>query len=273
MQGASADAGSLGAALRDYGLAELASAEEQLALPGSRVHDGIHQARKAIRRTRAMLGLVRTMLGPGGRLVDRELRRMNQRLSPLRDAHALVQTLDRLRTKARNDHTRSVLAHAQRVAVRRRTALARGAAFRQTLRDECSVLGVLRAALQALPWATVSALVVSDAMVRASHRTDVMRQRAMVHGHDEDWHRWRRSMRRLSQQHRAVVAAGLVVPQSEFDKHLTVQLGVMQDLSLLIAHCQGTSPFSKATRLELREFAERSLARQRKRIRSVVPGD
>ena len=80
-------------------------------------------------------------------------------------------------------------------------------------------------------------------------------------------------MRRLSQQHRAVVAAGLEVPQSEFDKHLTVQLGVMQDLSLLIAHCQGTSPFSKATRLELREFAERSLARQRKRIRSVVPGD
>ena len=171
MQGASADAGSLGAALRDYGLAELASAEEQLALPGSRVHDGIQQARKAIRRTRAMLGLVRTMLGPGGRLVDRELRRMNQRLSPLRDAHALVQTLDRLRTKARNDRTRSVLAHAQRVAVRRRTALARCAAFRQTLRDECSVLGVLRAALQALPWATVSALVVSDAMVRASQTT------------------------------------------------------------------------------------------------------
>ena len=164
-------------------------------------------------------------------------------------------------------------AHAQRVEVRRRTALARCAAFRQTLRDECSVLGVLRAALQALPWATVSALVVSDAMVRASHRTDVMRQRAMAHGHDEDWHRWRRSMRRLSQQHRAVVAAGLVVPQSELDKHLTVQLGVMQDLSLLIAHCQGTSPFSKATRRELREFAERSLARQRKRIRSVVPGD
>lgn len=271
MRDGSADAGSLGAALRDYGLAELAFAEEQLGSRGSRVHDGIHLARKAIRRTRAMLALGKPVLGPGGRLIDRQLRRMNHRLSPLRDAHALVETLDRLRTKARNDQARAVLAHAHNVAVRRRTAMARGATFKQVLRDERSVLLVLRAALQALPWSTVTEPLVSDAMARASHKADAMCQRAMAHGHAEDWHRWRRSMRRLSQQHRAVVAAGLVVPQSEFDKHLTVQLGVMQDLSLLIAHCQGESPFSKATRLDLRHFAERSLARQRKRIRSVLP--
>lgn len=270
---ASADAGSLGAALRDYGLAELVLAQEQLALRGSGVHDGIHQARKAIRRTRAMLALGGAALGPGGKLIDRELRRMNRRLSPLRDAHALVQVLDRLNSKSRNDQTRTLLAHAHHVAVRRRTRLARDAAFRRALREECSVLAVLSAALLGVPWAAVTASGVTGAMARTLRKADAMRERALAHDRAEDWHRWRRRMRRLSQQHRAAVAAGLVVPQSEFDKDLTEQLGVLQDLSLLIAHCQGESPFSNATRVALRAFAERSLARQRKRIRSVVPRD
>lgn len=240
---------------------------------GSIVHDGIHQARKAIRRTRAMLALGGAALGPGSKLIDRQLRRINHRLSPLRDAHALVQVLDRLGTKARKGETRGLLAHAQHVAVRRRATMARGAAFKQVLREESSLLAVLRAGLYGLPWATVSASRVTDAMVHTLHKADVMRTRALAHDHDEDWHRWRRRMRRLSQQHRAAVAAGLLVPQSDFDKHLTEQLGALQDLSLVIAHCQGESPFSRATRTALRAFAQRSLARQRKRIRSVVPRD
>ncbi|WP_198032536.1 CHAD domain-containing protein [Aerolutibacter daejeonensis] len=270
---ASTDAGSLGAALRDYGVAELTLAQEHLALRGGSVHDGIHQARKAIRRARAMLALAGAALGPGSDFVDRGLRRANRRLSPLRDAQALVEVLDRLDTKARNDETRALLAHARHVAVRRRAAFAREAAFKLILHEQCSVLAVLQAALQGLPWEAVTAPGLTAAMGRTSHRADALRERAMTHDHAEDWHRWRRCMRRLSQQHRAAVAAGLVVPQSEFDKHLTEQLGVLQDLSLLIAHCQGESPFSSATRVALRAFAERSLARQRKRIRSVLPRD
>lgn len=268
---ASTDVGGLGAALRDYGLAELTLAQEQLALRGSGVHDGIHQARKAIRRTRAMLALGGAALGSGGKLIDRELRRMNRRLSPLRDAHALVQVLDRLGTKARNDQARALLAHAHHVAVRRRAALAREAAFKRVLREQCGVLAVLRAGLQGLPWETVTAPGITGAIEGTLRKADAMRARALAHDRAEDWHRWRRRMRRLSQQHRAAVAAGLMVPQSEFDKHLTEQLGVLQDLSLLIAHCQGESPFSNATRVALRAFAERALTRQRKRIRSVVP--
>lgn len=220
-----------------------------------------------------MLALGEAALGPGGKLIDRQLRRINRRLSPLRDAHALVQVLDRLGNKARNDQTRALLAHAHHRAVQRRTMLARDAAFKQALREECNVLAVLRAALQGVPWAALTASGVTGAMARTLHKADALRERALAHDRAEDWHRWRRRMRRLSQQQRAAVAAGLVVPQSEFDKHLTEQLGVLQDLSLLIAHCQAESPFSNATRVALRAFTERSLARQRKRIRSVVPRD
>jgi len=84
-----------GTALRDYGLAELATAMDALANRGRHVHHGVHLARKAIRRTRAMLALGKPVLGPGARLIDHQLRDVNRRMSSLRDAHALVETLVR----------------------------------------------------------------------------------------------------------------------------------------------------------------------------------
>lgn len=258
-----------GIALRDYGLAELAVAVESLSLRGSHVHDGVHQARKAIRRTRAMLALGASALGPGASLIDHALRNANRRTSPLRDAHALVETLDRVRTKARDDETRAVLDHARRVAARRRAAMTHEPEFADALEHERAMVSTLRAALLGLPWDAVSMSVVADAMAAAERKAAAARERACARDDAEAWHRWRRRMRRISQQHRAAAAAGIAVPDTEFDKNMTEQLGVLQDLNLLIAHCGEDSPFS-SSRSTLRRFAERTVARQRKRIRSVV---
>ncbi|TWI08211.1 CHAD domain-containing protein [Aerolutibacter ruishenii] len=271
MEDLSADAAGPGSALRAYGVAELALARESLGLRGRQAHEGIHQARKSIRRVRAMLALCGKTLGPGGGLVDRQLRRLNRQLSPLRDAHALVETLDRLGLKPRNAQAREALATARKIAARRCAALARQADFVRALGEAEAVVAMLQAALHGLPWADVTVPALVDAMDAAARKAKRMRQHALAHDDAEDWHRWRRSMRRLSQQQRAAGAAGLPLQPDEFDKHLTEQLGVMQDLSLLIAHCGDGSPFPRATRVVLRHFAERSLARQRKRIRSVMP--
>ena len=85
-----------GQALRDFAAAELAAAGDALARTGDDLHEGVHRARKSIRRTRAVLALGDRLLGPGFELVDAQLRRLNDSLSPLRDAHALVETLQRL---------------------------------------------------------------------------------------------------------------------------------------------------------------------------------
>jgi CHAD domain-containing protein len=252
-------------------VAELALARECLGQRGRCVHEGVHQARKSIRRTRAMLALGGGALGPGGTLIDRELRRLNRRLSPLRDAHALVETLDRLGIKARNAQAREALAAARKVAGRRRSAMARQPTFAHALAEAQAVLATLQAALEGLPWGSVTVPVLVEATDAAAHKARRARQHALARDGAEDWHRWRRSMRRLSQQQRAVAAAGLALPSDGFDKHLTEQLGVLQDLSLLVAHCDSDSAFPKPTRTALRHFAERSLARQRKRIRAVLP--
>jgi CHAD domain-containing protein len=260
-----------GIALRDYGLAELATAIEDLALRGGRVHEGVHQARKAIRRTRALLSLGRPALGPGAALVDRKLCAANRRLSSLRDAHALVETLDRLGAKARDDATRTALDRARSIAARRRAAMAASPEFAQALQHALAIVATLRAALLGLPWASVTSASVHEAMDKAHRKAWAARERALDRNHADDWHRWRRRMRRISQQRRAALAAGLPLPDAGLDKHVAEQLGVLQDVSLLIAHCGEDSPFP-APASTLRRFAERTLATQRKRIRSVVAG-
>ena len=257
-----------GIALRDYAIAELTMAIEALATRGSRVHAAIHQARKAVRRTRAVLALGNAALGPGTQLIDRQLRRVNRRLSPLRDAHALVQTLDRLGIKARDRSTKTALARASRIATRRRATLSRTSQFAHALTHAQAVLATLRAALEGLPWASLRESTVTDAMQSAETKAEAARERAYRHDAAEDWHAWRRSMRRISQQRRALEAMALLAPGSLFDKSLTEQLGVMQDLSLLSAFCGNDSPFPD-DRVALRRFAEATLARQRKRIRSL----
>ena len=273
MQHSSADGNGLGAALRDYGLAELATAIDALRMRGSRVHAGVHRARKSIRRTRALLALGGAALGPGAALLDRQLRRVNRRLSPLRDAHALVETIDRLTLKARDEAVSGVLKRARRVAAGRRATLARTPPFTQPLGDAQALLMTLQAALHGLPWASLVAEEVIEAMAAAARKAEGARHRAQTRGKSEDWHRWRRRMRRMSQQHRAATSVRLApVPPSLFDKNLTEQLGVMQDLSLLVEHCERDSPFSKPDRQVLRRFAEGTLARQRRRVASVVRG-
>ena len=258
-----------GIAFRDYGLAELAAACDHLTLRGRRVHDGVHQARKAIRRTRAMLTLGKSALGPGAELIDRQLRNANRRLSPLRDAHALVETLDRLGTKARDEATRTALDAARRIVARRRASMARDPALPSVLQHEHAIVATMRAALVGLPWESVTTASVADAMASSVRKATAARKHACAHDDADAWHRWRRRMRRISQQHRAATAAGLAITDMGFDKHVTEQLGVMQDLSLLIAHCGDDSPFPRYESV-LRRFARRTLARQRKRIRSVV---
>lgn len=249
---------------------EVALASKSLSAAGGRIHAGVHQARKSIRRTRAALMLAEAALGAGATIIGRELRHVNAALSALRDAHALVATLDRLAAKAAASGDALVLRRARRVAAARRAALARGQQHTATIRDARAALAMLGAGLSGLPWDRLTHAALVEALAATQHRIAVLREKAARSDRDEDWHRWRRWMRRQSQQRRACAAAGVDVPDTGFDKSLTEQLGAMQDLSLLIGHCGRGSIFVKPDRLLLRRYARRKLDRQRERIASVT---
>lgn len=256
-----------GLGLRAFASRELDQALDALGWRGNRIHAGVHLARKNLRRARATLALGGAALGPGAALIDRELRRLNLNLSSLRDAHALVETFDRLLRSHTDIETRPLL-----LRTRRRAAAARAEAARQARAEDPdlgarrSLLKVLRAGLRALPWAGLQPEHWREAVAASLIRVSQTGTRARSSGSDEDWHDWRRRARRLSQQQRALKVAKLGRDAPSFDKHQIERLGEAQDLNLLLDHCGKRSVFGKPDRAALKRFAEGELARQRERI-------
>ena len=255
-------------ALRDYAASELDRAIAHLGWHGGRVHQGVHQARKSLRRTRAVLALGAPVLGPGAELIDREVRRVNRSISKMRDRQALVETLDRLIAKGRSPDALPILRRARRVAAQLRAESARRElAEDPSLARKRALLTTLRAALPALPWDTLTGSRVRDALDSALVRIETSGARARATGRDADWHRWRRRVRRLSQQHRAI---GELFPDIGFArkrcKVLAELLGEAQDYALLRDHCGRRSNFAEPDREVLAMLADEGTARTRERI-------
>lgn len=258
-------------ALRAYALGELDAAAAQLARRGGQVHEGVHLARKSLRRARATLALGDAALGPGQALVDRELRRLNRGLSALRDAHALVETLDRLAARSADPEAVCLLRRARRMAAGARAERARQAlAADPELGGRRALLAVLRAAAAALACGRLDSEGLQQAVAASRARMDRAGAHARGDGDDEAWHRWRRRARRLSQQRRALKAAGLKVRAPDLDKRIAERLGVAQDLALLLDHCGRGSPFAPADRKALRRYGQDQQARARQRIAAAL---
>jgi len=84
--------------LRRLAREELDSAVALLRQANARtLDDAIHEARKSVKKVRAILRLMQVELGPTYTRENRRLRDLARRLSPYRDATVMVETLDHLR--------------------------------------------------------------------------------------------------------------------------------------------------------------------------------
>jgi CHAD domain-containing protein len=267
----------VGEALRDYALSELDAARKALASTdgAQAVHEGVHQARKSIRRTRAVLRMGDGILGPGAGLIDRELRALNTGLSQLRDAQALVETLQRLLAGKHKTTVHAPLERALAAAVSLRDACTKNATLLDPgLASRRAVLDVMHAALPALQWSRLTPSALRMAVADGDARTRQARERAAQRDRDEDWHRWRRRARRATHQRRALEAIGVDVKAAAdaADKRIAERLGRAQDLTLLLDHCRRDSPFSEEDRAALRRYAKPALQRGRRRLAAAAHG-
>ena len=135
--------------------------------------------------------------------------------------------------------------------------------------DLRALLRTLRAAMDGLPWDMLAMDAIEVGLARSAHNVEAASARVAESEADNDWHAWRRRLRRLSQQHRALSAAGFPRDTDTFEKSLAEQLGALQDLQLLRDHCGKDSPFAKQDRKALKAFAETALHTQRQRLRSA----
>lgn len=255
----------LGGDLRAYALDQLAGATAQLAREGEDRHDGIHQARKSLRRARAALALARRELGDEGRRVDAALAAACRGMGALRDAQALIEALQRLPPKL-PEELRHVLPESIALATARRdrmlvAALGRDPDFvRRRAR-----LDAIAVRLAKLEWDAVRGKDVARAVARSERRVAKARRRVKRHpGDDERWHVLRRRIRRLRQQDSLLqVVAPALKPAGGVPADQAVALGEAQDDALLLRHCARRSPFPPAMRQAIRKVARARLANVR----------
>lgn len=211
----------------------------------SDIHVGVHSARKAIRRLRAVLALFATDEPPLQRS-DRALQRLGRGLSALRDAHVLVDTAQSLQDGVPASGWATVITH---LAARRDRLLQRAYAEDPGFQKKRRAVQRVGLELDAQGWERVSKGDLRRALARSRRRVRKAAARARDSDDPEALHDWRRRVRRLRMQLEAMARldSGLVKDHSGSDggkqakglHRLSDALGRQQDLRLLRNHMRG----------------------------------
>lgn len=252
----------IGVRLMSYARAQLEQAWIELGREGAGRHEGIHQARKCIRRARAALALGGRVFGQKAEVLDDELRRLCRGLSYLRDAQALVEVLNRLDAQQSQDADRALLSAAEQRARQRRDDILE----RSLVRDPAFMARRLRLqrVQQRLDFPDGGSLGEDDVrreIKRSRRRVDKAAKQIRKHPDDDDaWHVYRRRLRRLRQQDTLLndMLPALCLSKKRH-RDLADALGESQDDVLLLRHCGRGSPFTADQRTFLRAIAQERL--------------
>lgn len=115
---------SLGKDVRRVAREQIDRAVEELSVGEHDRHEGIHDARKRLKKIRALLRLVRDELGATYRFENALFRDTARRLSSVRDAEAMIETFDSLVEQSGNQMGRPVIPSMRHALVERRNEIA-----------------------------------------------------------------------------------------------------------------------------------------------------
>jgi CHAD domain-containing protein len=223
---------------------QLGEAAEGLEAPQDPV-EAVHDARKRIKKTRALLRLARpAMRADAFRAYNRELRDQGRALSGARDAEVLVQTIDAL---AEHNTRRVKLAHF--MAVRGRFVDGGGSELPEHRVGELDV--------DRWPLGGISAGTALDALTTTYRRG---RKAAAKPATTENLHEWRKRVKDLWYQARLLRLKRL----ARDAKALSKPLGDDHDLAVLAAELPANDPLQKLIsdrRAELQKRARMLCAR------------
>ena len=187
--------------------------------------EAIHDARKRIKKTRALLRLARPGLKPNAyRRRNRELRDAGRQMSDVRDADVLVETVDELAERFVGRHPKRFFA-----AIRDDLASSGEA----DPAEHAARLAVL--ARDEWPLRGLDADALADAITRSYTRGREAFKRSTGQPSTENLHDWRKRVKDLWYQQRLLEATwpGVVKAQAKEAKRLSKLLGSDHDLAVL----------------------------------------
>ena len=157
-----------------------------------RIHPAIHDARKAIRRLRALLALVEDRIEEATP-IDEQLEKLGDGLSLLRDAHVVIETANRFAAGRRKPWKPAIEALAAKRDARLERVLALDPGF---LRRRALVTR-LEARLEFLDWSRLRLEDLEEGVEASQRRVDNAERQAAYDPAPALLHRWRRRVRRL----------------------------------------------------------------------------
>jgi CYTH domain-containing protein/CHAD domain-containing protein len=204
-----------------------ASAEE--------IEQAVHEVRKRCKEVRGLAELIRPALGPDFRSFNGLVRDAARELSSIRDAHAVLDTFDRLRAAQPDLDEPSldrVRAHQAEVAAAATRSIAGGD---QRLENARTLLRAARSEID--DWTIPSGFAPLAAGLRRTYERGATRHaRVRRHATDERIHEWRKETKRLWYQLRLLrqAAPSVLDPEIELLHALGDALGDDHDLAVLV---------------------------------------
>lgn len=216
----------LGQTLCDACMREIAAAEEALRTSARNPHRQVHRARKALRRSRALLALNRHRDDAVAK-IDSDLKRVARTLSRLRDAAVAVATLDQIvKRRTSGVDARNVESLRDQLVHRRNSALASAQKRDPSFSKLRACLRTARESVRSLTsWEKTNPRTIERAVERSLRRVAKVENAARQSNAEYVRHRWRRRLRRCNDQ-RAVIA----------DLLTTVSLNNSMDAAELAGH-------------------------------------
>lgn len=174
---------------------EIESASAHLAgLKKTSRDEAIHEARKSIKKVRALLRLAGRELGGTGTREGRRLRDIGRRLSEFRDAFVMIDTFDGLKRKYRRETARK-LASVRKGLLRRRTQSRREEEMRIVLQHASAALAQAAQRVEAWPLVTDGFAAIGEGLEATYRAGRAALERTREDAHAENFHQLRKRVK------------------------------------------------------------------------------
>jgi CHAD domain-containing protein len=187
---------SVPAAVKRIASEELESAAAQLAGKGAANRDeAIHEARKSIKKVRALLRLMRPELATTYATENVRLRDIGRKLSEFRDASAIVDTFESLREKYRDDLKDRTLGSIHRGLIERKEQYERDAGVGRALRTLAGALSASSRRVKVWPVLTDGFPAIAPGIEKTFRRGRKAFAQVQAHPSPENYHEWRKRVK------------------------------------------------------------------------------
>jgi CHAD domain-containing protein len=233
-------------------------AEEQLTnaiteLQAPHLQAGIYKARKSLKKMRAILRLVALPLGPVYVEENRRLRDVARRFGSLRDAQVSLELLDEFAARYKR---KSTLNPQKKAIAEKQHAMEQQTDWQTVLAESVKELTATRRRVEDWPLAQLSAADLHAAMEKTHKQSWRAFEKARKTGHAEDFHEFRKSVKRELNQAQLFDAGDIASL-----KQLGKLLGDHHNLAVLMGNMEGASArFSTMVRQEMRGLEAKILA-------------